>query len=139
VFSSPHLRLPFISEEFLKFHREGGKLPNLQDSDTLSCSEKRLSVMFMSGPEIGGFTFRLLLMTDLLWSETRMNMFTNWSERGFLASGPNSGYMLLQSVLHGMLKIWETEWSHCLDEVDKCVSVKVSKLAANYYSFAVDG
>jgi len=95
--------------------------------------------MFMSGPGNGDPSFCLLLMTDFLSSETRKNMFMNWSERGFTASGPDAGYMLLQSVLHGMLEIWETEWSRCLDEVDKCVSVKVSELAAHYYSFAVDG
>lgn len=119
-----------LRRPYLKFYREGGELPNLQDIRFSNCSERRLSVTFMSGPEIGdhGMTvFRVLLMTDGLYGiEKRIDTFMNWGERGFIASGPNAGYMIFQSVLHGMLVIWGTKWSSCLDEVNKCVSVNVS-------------
>lgn len=124
------LSLLIPEQQYLKFQREGGKLPNLQDDDYLSCEKRRLSVTFMSGHEIGDQglvrTVRVLLMTNLYRDKARMNMFMDWGKRGFMARGPNAGYMLLQSVLHGMLVIWGAEWSGCLDEVDKCVSVKVS-------------
>lgn len=129
---------------YLKFCREGGELPNLQDGYYLPCAEARLSVIFMSGPEIRGqgqVTFRVLFMANLNLAETKMhklmNGFVDWEERGFTASGSKAGYMLFQSVLHGMLVIWETEWLSCLDAVDKCVSVKVSKLRLLFFCTAL--
>jgi hypothetical protein len=126
------IKAPRFHSSFVGCHREHGQFPALPGNPTRPFRERRMSV-FCHWSRSGGplcFTMVILRDSDRVTcddGEESGDFFTKWEDRRFTVRGSNAGYHLLESVIYGMLTIWERGWSACLDGLGKGVTTRVRR------------
>jgi hypothetical protein len=72
-------------------------------------------------------SFRILVLFDTdLWLDFGADEFDKWAKHGFVFRGVRAGHHLFQAAIFHILNFWEPQWTTCLDELDKSVSIRVT-------------